>query len=102
MTTFLGLLKEAGLTESIDSMGNVTLFVPTEKALSSPEAIAILEDARKGNADSLRDLLLFHTAGPSVSACELNNNMELKSGLADRSIRINIYTTVRCISITII
>ena len=93
LTTFLSLLQEAGLSESLDSMSNVTLFAPTDEALAKPEALAELEKVR-ADKDRLRDLLLFHTSGPEVQTCDFSNDKELKSGLADKSIRINLYATV--------
>jgi len=93
LTTFLSLLREAGLTESLDSMKNVTLFAPTDEALAKPEAVAELEKFR-ADKDRLRDLLLYHTTGPEVQSCYFSNDKELKSGLADKSIRINLYATV--------
>jgi uncharacterized surface protein with fasciclin (FAS1) repeats len=93
LTTFLSLLREAGLVESLDSMKNVTLFVPTDEALAKPEAVAELEKLR-ADKDRLRDLLLYHTTGPEVQSCEFSNDKELKSGVADKSIRINLYSTV--------
>lgn len=93
LTTFLSLLHEAGLTESLDSMTNVTLFAPTDEALAKPEAVDELGKLR-ADKDRLRDLLLYHTTGPEVQSCDLSNDKELKSGLADKSIRINLYATV--------
>lgn len=93
LTTFLSLLHEAGLTESLDSMKNVTLFAPTDEALAKPEAVAELGKFR-ADKDRLRDLLLYHTTGPEVQSCDFSNDKELKSGLADKSIRINLYATV--------
>jgi Secreted and surface protein containing fasciclin-like repeats len=93
LTTFLSLLHEAGLTDSLDSMKNVTLFAPTDEALAKPEAVAELVKFR-ADKDRLRDLLLYHTTGPEVQSCDFSNDKELKSGLADKSIRINLYATV--------
>jgi uncharacterized surface protein with fasciclin (FAS1) repeats len=89
----LSLLREAGLAESLDSMKNVTLFAPTDEALARPESVAELEKLRE-DKDRLRDLLLYHTTGPEVLSCDFSNDKELKSGLADKSIRINLYATV--------
>ncbi|PSN55982.1 hypothetical protein C0J52_02154 [Blattella germanica] len=86
LTTFLTLLREAGLAESLDSMSNVTLFAPTDEALTKPEAAAELEKVR-ADKDRLRDLLLYHTTGPEVQSCDFTNDKQLKTGLADRSIR---------------
>lgn len=93
LTTFLSLLREAGLAESLDSMSNVTLFAPTDEALAKPEAMATLEKLR-ADKDRLRDLLLYHTTGPEVQSCDFSNDKQLKSGLADKSIRINLYATL--------
>ncbi|XP_066999275.2 transforming growth factor-beta-induced protein ig-h3 [Anabrus simplex] len=93
LTTFSSLLNEAGLTESLDGMNNVTIFAPTDEALSTPEAMAEIEKVR-ADKDRLRDLLLYHTTGPEVHGCDLMNNQELKTGLADKSVRINLYATL--------
>lgn len=93
LTTFLALLREAGLAESLDSMKNVTLFAPTDEALARPESAAELEKLR-ADKDKLRDLLLYHTTGPEVQSCDFSNDKELKSSLADKSIRINLYATL--------
>ncbi|KDR10948.1 transforming growth factor-beta-induced protein ig-h3-like [Zootermopsis nevadensis] len=93
LTTFLSLLREAGLAESLDSMKNVTLFAPTDEALARPESVSELEKLRT-DKDRLRDLLLYHTTGPEVQLCDFSNDKELKSGLADQSIRINLYATL--------
>jgi hypothetical protein len=74
-------------------MKNVTLFVPTDEVLARPESVAELEMLR-ADKDRLRDLLLYHTTGPEVQSCDFSNDEELKSGLADKSIRINLYATV--------
>ncbi|XP_063232448.1 transforming growth factor-beta-induced protein ig-h3-like [Bacillus rossius redtenbacheri] len=93
LTVFAGLLREAGLADSLDGMGNVTVFAPTDAALQEPHAKRALERARE-DKDQLRDLLLYHTAGPELAACDLANNMQLKSGLADRSLRVSLYSTL--------
>ncbi|GLH05934.1 Spermatophylax protein 12 [Gryllus bimaculatus] len=93
LTTFRSLLEEAGLSEALDSTSNVTLFVPSEEALSQPEAVAEL-DKRRGDPAALRDLLLFHSTGPAVKGCDLGSSRhELKSGLADHSLRLGYYSS---------
>lgn len=92
LTKFHSLLEEAGLMDVMDSSRNMTVFVPSDKALSQPEAVAEIEK-RRGDQAALRDLLLFHSTGPAVQGCDLGSRkQDLKSGLADHSLRLGYYS----------
>lgn len=92
LSAFLQLIQEAGLEESLDSMSNMTLFAPTNDAIDSMPMEQLKE--LKGNPTKLRDLLMYHITGPEAQGCDMENNQLLKTGLMDKSVRVNLFATV--------
>ena len=72
MTTLEELFKIAGMSEALDGMSNMTIFAPSERALSSlPQEM--LENY-KANPEQLKEFLMFHVASPKTCKCEMENN----------------------------
>ena len=65
MTTLEELFKAAGMDEALDSMQNMTIFAPSEKALAAlPQQFL---DDLKQDPEKLKEFLMYH-----ISKCELN------------------------------
>jgi uncharacterized surface protein with fasciclin (FAS1) repeats len=70
-------------------MSNVTIFAPSEKALSAlPQTML---DDLKADPAKLKEFLMYHVATPRTCKCEMKNNKVLKSGVQDQKLRINTY-----------
>jgi transforming growth factor-beta-induced protein len=89
MDTLLELFEAAGLTESMGSLSNMTIFAPSEKALSDLPA-AYLENL-KNDPVALTEFLMYHVTEPKKCKCDLNNNLELQSGVSGKKVRLNNY-----------
>jgi len=85
----LELFEVAGLTGEMENLANMTIFAPSEKALSDLPP-GYLDNLKKNQAD-LEEFLMYHVTTPKRCKCDLNNNMELQSGLVDKKVRINNY-----------
>ena len=58
MTTLEELFKAAGMDEALDSMQNMTIFAPSEKALAAlPQQF--LDDLRQ-DPEKLKEFLMYH------------------------------------------
>merc|ERR1711971_562163 len=83
------LFKIAGMSEALDGMSNMTIFAPSERALSSlPQEM--LENY-KANPEQLKEFLMYHVASPKTCKCEMENNKVLKTGMRNEKLRINTY-----------
>jgi len=83
----LDLIDKAGLTDTIDNMDTITLFAPSEQAISSlPRAVVErLAEDRKG----LEEILLHHvvsTEGETLGEMVENTNLQTAGG---NSLRVN-------------
>jgi len=85
--TFKELLNAAGMTAT--DMDNITLFLPSEKALEELPENFILE--LKNEPEKLKEFLHYHMTRPKTCKCEFYNDLMLSSELADKQIRINTY-----------
>ncbi|XP_054273993.1 transforming growth factor-beta-induced protein ig-h3-like [Macrosteles quadrilineatus] len=74
-TTFLSLLDRAGLLEEMNRQENITVFVPTESALSDEATAAMLDSL---DTDALRRVLLYHISERAPS-CDLKHHAELRT-----------------------
>ncbi|KAJ1527112.1 hypothetical protein ONE63_008647 [Megalurothrips usitatus] len=95
MTLWLDLLEKADLLPELALTKNMTMFVPSEAALRSPEGELLFSWEDK---DSLRDLLRYHIARPALEAEELTNDGLLDSALNDKPLRVNLYSTIPFLS----
>jgi len=89
MDTVLELFNTAHLTEAISDMSNMTMFVPTEKALAELPEVFIEE--LKSDPEKLKEFLMYHVATPRKCKCDLENNLMLETGMAAQKIRVNTY-----------
>merc|ERR1719369_2707290 len=89
MDSVMELFDTAKLTDEIADMSNMTIFIPTEKALEELPP-AFLEEL---NADhqKLKEFLLYHVATPRKCKCDLENNMVLPTQMPGSEIRVNTY-----------
>jgi len=83
--TLVELFKSAKMTE-MKEMTNMTIFAPSEKALSELPEEFLTE--LKNDPAQLREFLMYHMAetGP-----EINNNMMINTKLPEQQIRVNTY-----------
>merc|ERR1712168_767705 len=89
MDTMMELFDYAKLTEELTDMSNITIFLPTEKALSElPEPFI---EELKSDSQKLKEFLMYHVTTPKKCKCELENNLMLKTEMGDQKIRINTY-----------
>ena len=89
MTTLEELFKAANINEALNGMSNVTIFAPSEKALSTISK-EMLEEL-KAEPEKLKEFLMYHIASPKTCKCEMENNKLLKTGVRDEKLRINTY-----------
>eukprot|EP00092_Neocalanus_flemingeri_P009443 GFUD01010161.1.p1 GENE.GFUD01010161.1~~GFUD01010161.1.p1 ORF type:complete len:868 (+),score=289.70 GFUD01010161.1:35-2638(+) len=89
MKTILELFDSAKLTEAVSDMSNMTLFVPTEKALAELPDTFIEE--LKSDSQKLKEFLMYHMATPRKCKCDFENNLMLQSGMENQKIRVNTY-----------
>lgn len=92
LTEFQKLVEEAGLTDMLNDLSNVTLIVPTDAAIkdAAPEIEKMKDDKTK-----MQDFIMYHTVKGEIKSCDFNNDDVLESGLPDQKLRINLYNTVR-------
>jgi len=83
LTILVKALEETGLDNIIDHEGKYTLFAPTDEAFKN-----IPEWAGK---IPLKELLKFHVARGLIYSKDITNDLEVRSILAKRDIRLNIY-----------
>jgi len=89
MDTMMELFQSAELTKELSDMSNITIFLPTEKALSElPESFI---EELKTDSQKLKEFLLYHVATPKKCKCELENNMVLKTEMGEKTIRVNTF-----------
>merc|ERR1712117_131854 len=89
MDTMMELFQSAELTKELPDMSNITIFLPTEKALSElPESFI---EELKTDSQKLKKFLLYHVATPKKCKCELENNMVLKTEMGEKTIRVNTF-----------
>lgn len=89
-TTWLNLLNKAGLTEELNKASNLTLFVPSEQALTDPTTKAQLQSM---DNETLKKTILYHAANTRSSTCDFKESLEMESRLEGRKLKVHmIYT----------
>jgi len=89
MTTLEELFKIAGMNEALDTMSNMTIFAPSEKALKALSQDML--EQLKSNPEQLKDFLMYHVTSPKTCKCDMENNKVLKTNLRSEKVRINTY-----------
>lgn len=75
--TLVGLVKAAGLVETLKGEGPFTLFAPTDDAFSAlPEGKV---DVLRQDTDTLKELLTYHVVPGAVMSSELTDGMMVKT-----------------------
>ena len=69
LSTLSGLIKQAGLTETLSGAGPFTVFAPTNDAFRAVPAKTMGELA--ANADLLKSVLTFHVLPMKLTAAEV-------------------------------
>ena len=72
MTTLEELFKIAGMNEALDTMSNMTIFAPSEKALKALSQDML--EQLKSNPEQLKDFLMYHVTSPKTCKCDMENN----------------------------
>jgi len=67
------------MDEVFNNLSNITIFAPSEKALSAL-SYAMIEDM-KANPEKLREFLMYHITTPKTCKCDMSNNKLLKTGV---------------------
>ena len=89
MDTMMELFDFAKLTDELTDMSNITIFLPTEKALTElPESFI---EELKADSQKLKEFLMYHVTTPKKCKCELENNLMLKTKMGEQNIRVNTY-----------
>ena len=72
LSTLNGLVKAAGLTETLQGPGPFTVFAPSDAAFKALKA-GTLESLSK-NPANVKDLLLFHAVSGAVASKDVKNS----------------------------
>ena len=72
MTTLEELFKIADMAEAFDGMSNMTIFAPSERALSALPQVMLEE--LKANPEKLKEFLMYHVTSPKTCKCEMEDN----------------------------
>merc|ERR1711981_293485 len=86
-TTLEELFDIAGMNEAMDSMSNMTIFAPSEKALAALPTELL--DELKGDPAKLKEFLMYHVSTSKTCHCDMENNKLVKTGVPNKSLRIN-------------
>ncbi|NP_001191507.1 fasciclin-like protein precursor [Aplysia californica] len=87
-TELLALVEKAGLTKTLDTTDNVTIFAPTNQAIQNlPES---LKNQIASDPSLLREVLTFHVS-PGVQECQRFHDNQLLGSLAGSDIRFNTF-----------
>merc|ERR1712241_1307125 len=89
MTTLEELFKIADMAEAFDGMSNMTIFAPSERALSALPQVMLEE--LKANPEKLKEFLMYHVTSPKTCKCEMEDNKVLKTAVRNEKLRINTY-----------
>ncbi|KAK9751520.1 Fasciclin domain [Popillia japonica] len=89
-TKFLELAEEAGLKKELDSMANITLFVPFNAAFDEPEAVKYLDQVRE-NKEKLRELILYHIVKGKLESCDMDESDILETELPGKTVPLKVY-----------
>ncbi|KAJ8301480.1 hypothetical protein KUTeg_020467 [Tegillarca granosa] len=87
--TLISLIKDAGLTETLESDGPFTVFAPTDDAFSKVPSDVI--NNLKNNKTLLTEVLKYHVVSGKVLSSDLSNDMTVPSLLDNQDVRINVY-----------
>lgn len=98
LTKFQNLIEQAGLVEEVNNYKNATVFAPSDKAFEDEEAVKYL-DAIKDDKEKLKDFINYHTIQGQLQSCDLNDNDLVKTN-EGKSLRINLYSTVRILDLS--
>lgn len=94
LTLFKKLIELNGIDDMIDSFENVSIFAPTDAALTSSYWASKIEtdpESLKGN-EELSKFIKYHIAKPLIKTCDLTEQ-SLETERGDK-VRINLYSTV--------
>lgn len=72
LSTFKGLVAQAGLTETLKSGGPFTVFAPTNDAFKAVPA-STMDDLNK-HPEKLKDVLSYHVVSGKLMAAEIKNS----------------------------
>lgn len=93
LTKFQNYVEQAGLIDEINNYKNATIFAPSDKAFEDPDAVNYLESL-KGDKEKLRNFINYHTVQGQLQSCDLNDNAMINTNDKDKTLRVNLYSTV--------
>jgi len=77
LSTFYKLVKDAGLTDTLQAAGPVTVFAPSDEAFKAMPADKL--DKLSKDPAQLKALLAFHVIKGSVKAADIKENTSIDS-----------------------
>merc|ERR1712178_451077 len=87
-TTLVDLAVKAGLADTLTGEGPLTVFAPTNEAIS--ELPASLVQALMEDTELLKQVLLYHVVAGSITSDLAENNIELDS-VQGKPLHVNLY-----------
>ncbi|OXA51118.1 Transforming growth factor-beta-induced protein ig-h3 [Folsomia candida] len=89
MTTFVHLVRVAGLEDTFNTFGDYTLFAPSESAFLEMDG-ELLEEARR-NSDLARSIILYHATQSRILSNTIKNNQNVMSLDEENPLRLIVY-----------
>ncbi|MFE4373784.1 fasciclin domain-containing protein [Streptomyces sp. NPDC056835] len=100
-TTFLSLVKKAGLTDRLNTAKDITLFVPTNEAFKKLSTAQL--DQIKNNEAQLRKVVKYHVVEKKVTPDQLPSGVfstwegtTLSTSGSDRTFKVNDTAKILC------
>ncbi|MER8067069.1 fasciclin domain-containing protein [Streptomyces sp. NPDC094034] len=100
-STFVSLVKKAGLTDRLNTAQDITLFVPTNEAFKKLSTAEL--DQIKNNEAQLRKVVKYHIAEKQVAPDQLPNGVfstwegtTLSTSGSDRTFKVNDTAKILC------
>lgn len=90
-TEFLQLVSDAKLTKTMQLLDNVTLFLPSNKAIQ--ELPNNIRKQLQSDSSLLEKVIKYHVVPEPMAASDLKNNQNLASYGSDKTIRIAEYSS---------
>lgn len=92
MDGFMNLVDQAGLGAHLDSLRNLTIFIPSNRAVE--KLSTELRSNAQNSSKYIADLVNFHIVQPAVLLSGFKDNLEMDSALTGQSLRLNVYEVV--------
>lgn len=88
MSTFTGLIKTAGIYDTLSGEGSFTIFAPTDDAFATLREGEYAELVKEENKDKLEEIISGHIIPKAINSYDLED-MDAVESLAGTQIRIS-------------